>query len=154
MAAEPERRHEMDEGHLARIGDSAEHALPEEDAAQRHAVQAAGELARKPALDAVRMAHAVQRRVELDDLVVDPGPRPVLGRLGAALDDGFEVAIVGDLEHAPAEHLAQAPRDMEAVKHDDAAHAGIDPKELRIAPGPPPRKTTHGTGLSKLGRPT
>src|SRR5258705_17257 len=56
VAAEPQGRHEMDERHLAGGGNPAEHALAEEGGAERHAVEAADELALMPAFDAVRRA--------------------------------------------------------------------------------------------------
>src|ERR1043165_9790926 len=65
-----------------------------EDAAGVDAVQAAGERAVAPDLDAVRVAGLVQPRVGGDDARVDP--RAVLlgtRRGGAAADDGAEVAV-------------------------------------------------------------
>jgi len=55
---------EMDEGDLGSICASGEHALAKEGAAQGNAVETANQFAIiGPALDAVRMTFAMQRRV-------------------------------------------------------------------------------------------
>ncbi|MEI9931983.1 MAG: hypothetical protein WDM89_15955 [Rhizomicrobium sp.] len=63
---------EMDEGDLARVAFVAEHALAEKRRAQRYAIEPAGELAVSPALDRMRMAARVKRRIQMKYLVVDP----------------------------------------------------------------------------------
>src|SRR5262245_3073666 len=55
--------HEGDEGHLRSIAFPGEHRLAEESGAQRHAVQAPGQLLSEPRLRGVREAQLVQPRV-------------------------------------------------------------------------------------------
>src|ERR1700730_8731803 len=97
----------MDERHLARIGDPAEHALAEERSAELDAVEPAGENAIGPAFDAMGRAAPEERGVEGDDLIVDPGLRPVGRRLGAAAHDGLECAVAAYGEAAAADRPAQ-----------------------------------------------
>ena len=63
-AAEPEARHEMDEGELGGVAGAAEHALAEEGAAEDHAIQAADQGLALPDLDRMGMALTVQGEEE------------------------------------------------------------------------------------------
>ena len=65
---------------------------PKNARAQRHAVEPAHQLAVVAHLDAVGEALAVERGIEPRDLVVDPGLGAIRRRLGAAADDGVEIA--------------------------------------------------------------
>src|SRR5579864_7504501 len=87
IAAAAQPRDEMGERDLARIANSAEHALAEKGGAERDAVEPADQLVPLPAFDAVRGAALEKSGVEPHDLVVDPGPRAGFARLGAAADD-------------------------------------------------------------------
>ena len=49
-------------------------------------------------LDRMGEPHEVQRGVEIEDFVIDPGFRP----LGTACDHPFEIAVHDDLEATPA----------------------------------------------------
>src|SRR2546429_7863547 len=84
ITAESKPRHEMDERHLAGIGDPAEHALAKERRAERDAIEAADQLALVPAFDAVRRAALEQPGIELQDLVIDPGVGPLVAGFGTA----------------------------------------------------------------------
>ena len=75
-AADDQPRHQVDERHLAGVAGAAEHALAEEGAADRHAIEAAHQLAAGPALHAVGEAAVEEGAVEAQDLVIDPGFRP------------------------------------------------------------------------------
>src|SRR5690606_1288891 len=83
-AAELQTRDEMDERDLRGVRDAAEHALAEERRAEPDAVEAPRQRALPPRLDAVRVAGAEQRRIELDDALVDPRRGPIGVWLGAA----------------------------------------------------------------------
>ena len=61
-SALPQPLHQMHQRHLRPVADAREHRLAGEQAADRHAVDAAAQLAVAPDLDAVRLAEAVQRR--------------------------------------------------------------------------------------------
>jgi len=67
---------EINEGDLARIARSREHALAEERAAEMYAIEAAGELAVLPDLDRVTMAQREQLAIKAPDARVDPGRAP------------------------------------------------------------------------------
>src|SRR5690348_7249867 len=60
--------HQVHQGDFTRVAPAEEHALAEERAAQRHAVQPAGQLVFLPRLDAVRVAQLVQLLVDGDQL--------------------------------------------------------------------------------------
>src|SRR5438552_7192992 len=87
VTAKAQPRHEMDERHLAGVGDPAEHALAKERRAERNAVKAADQLALMPAFDAVRRAALEQPGIELQDLVVDPGVGSLVAGFGTAAHD-------------------------------------------------------------------
>src|SRR5205085_7082761 len=65
--------HQVDECDFAGVAAVVEHALAEEGAAEAHAVQAAGQLAGLPGLDAVGEAELVQPAIGPDQLIGDPG---------------------------------------------------------------------------------
>ena len=76
VAAADQTGHEVDQRHLRGVPPAGEHALAEEGAAERDAVQAAHQLAVLPALDAVGVALLVQAQVQTFDGSVDPGLAP------------------------------------------------------------------------------
>ena len=82
LAREPP--YQGDERDLRGIVDLGEHALAEEDVAQRHPVQPADELSVLPALDAMGVAAVVQLQAEPVDL--DLGPE-LLGGNALLADD-------------------------------------------------------------------
>src|ERR1043165_6321402 len=136
LAVEPRRAarlqmlDEKEQRELRGVGLAVEHRLAGEDAAGVDAVQAAGERAVAPGLDAVRVAGLVQPRVGGDDARVDP--RAVLlgtRRGGAAADDGAEVAVDGEREAAPLHGLSQRPPDVELVEEDDRAPPRREPRQ-------------------------
>ena len=90
-----DQRHQRD---LAGVAPVREHALAEERGAERDAVEAADQAPLGPGLDAVGVALPVQRAVEPDQVVVEPGAGPLRARLGAGLDDRAERAVDPDLE--------------------------------------------------------
>src|SRR5262245_7482190 len=96
-------RHEMDQRHLRCVALAAEHALAEERRTDRHAVNAADQLALEAALDAVRAAAPVQLGIELDDRCVDPGLGMARPRLGACADNVAKGGVGADLEAASAD---------------------------------------------------
>src|SRR6185369_741553 len=103
-------RDQMHQGDLAGIGRGREHALAEEGAAQRNAVEPADQLAVVPGLDAVDMAHAEELAAEIEDGLVDPGPPPAGRWCCASLDHLFEAGVAGDREWAVADGLLEAVR--------------------------------------------
>src|SRR5689334_23599378 len=106
IAAEPQPGRQMDQRDLARIGGAAEHAFAEERRPERDAVQSTDQHAALPRFDAVRRAAGEERRIELHDLVVDPGVGTLFARLGAALHDLAKGAVAADLETAVPYHPA------------------------------------------------
>ena len=83
IAAGAQPLDQRDQRDLAGVALVREHALAEERRAERDAVQAADQAPVRPALDAVGVALPVQRAVELDQIVVEPGARPLRARLAA-----------------------------------------------------------------------
>ena len=71
--------HQPHQRHLGGVPDPVEHRLAGEEAADRDAVQPAGQPAVPPGLDGVRPPQGVQPQVRLADVVVDPPRRAVAG---------------------------------------------------------------------------
>ena len=128
VTAEPQPRHEMDERHLAGVGDPAEHALAKEGGAERDAVEAADQLALVPAFDAMRRAALEQPGIELQNLVVDPGIGPLIAGFGTAAHDRLESGVAADRERVLPHDPAQPARHMERIEGDYAAPFRIDPE--------------------------
>src|SRR6202011_3369982 len=97
-AAETQPGDQMNEGDLARLALAAEHAFAEKDRADRDTVQATHQHIVAPTFHAVRCTAGEECRVEADDLVVDPGVRPLLARFGTGEDDLPKGAVAADLE--------------------------------------------------------
>ena len=72
-AAVGEARREINERDLRSIALVGEHALAEEGAVERDAIEAADEARAAPHLDGVAMAEAEQVAIEPADALVDPG---------------------------------------------------------------------------------
>src|SRR5689334_13056421 len=86
-------RDKMHERDLRRIARAMKHALAEEGAAQRHAIEAADQFDALIDLDGVAVAALEQCAIDAPDARVDPGPATVGLRLGATVDHGLEVAV-------------------------------------------------------------
>jgi len=130
-SAELEARHQMDERNLAGVGLAREHALAEERAAQPHAVKPADQAAFAPAFERMGVVAGVQRGVEAQDFVVDPG----LLRSGAARRrpaSRRRTRCRGDDEFIAAHRARQPLRDMEGVQREDAALLRRHPIERGI----------------------
>src|SRR5690606_8698971 len=84
---------EMDEGDLGGIACAMKHALAEERAAERHAVEAADQLSVLPHLDVMAVAEVEELPVERPDAPVDPGALAAWRRRGTARDDRFEISV-------------------------------------------------------------
>src|SRR5258708_13875171 len=122
----------MDERHIDGICNADEHAHAEEGGAELDAVEPAGEHAIRPAFNAMGRPALEERGVEGDDLVVDPGLRPVGRRLGAAAHDGLEGAVAAYGEAAAADRSAQAARNVESIEGQGAGAHPIDPETLGL----------------------
>ena len=83
----------MHERDLRGVARAVEHALAEEGAAERDAVESADELVAVIDLDGVAMAALEQCAVDAADARIDPGAGAVLLGFGAALDHRVEVAV-------------------------------------------------------------
>src|SRR5436305_309399 len=82
-------RAQMHQRSLRSIAGAVEHALAEESAAERHAVEPADQIVAVIDLDAVTMVAFVKLAVEDADARVDPGARTSGARVGAARHDPF-----------------------------------------------------------------
>src|SRR5581483_11195510 len=98
---------ERDERGLRRVAHALEHRLAGEEAAERHTVDSAGELAVAPDLDAVREPEPVEADVRVADLVRDP---VALASVRAVLDHRLERGVDRRLEAG--EHPPQRARDV------------------------------------------
>ncbi len=90
---------EPSERDLRRVGFPAEHAFPEEGAAELHTVQAADQIFAAPHLDRMGVAEAVKGEDGALYVRVDPGFRPV----GAGADNLRESLVEGNREGAGAQ---------------------------------------------------
>jgi len=89
------------------------------------------------------MAETVERDVEIDDLIVDPG---LVAFLRAGANHLFRRSVDGDLVNALADASREPTGDVEAVERDDPAHVGIDPEQLGIV-----ARLGHGEQTAGIG---
>jgi len=120
-------RDEVRQRDLRCVGGAADHALAEERAAEREAVEPADELAAVPAFDRMREPHRVEGLEDAFDAVVDPRFGAARDAFGAELDDSLERGVDGDLEPVGRDCLAQRARELETVERQDGAAARLDP---------------------------
>ena len=87
-AAQAQPRDQVHQRHLRGVAGGAEHALAEEHAADRHAVEAADQVSVLPGFHRMGMAELVQFAEQALDLRVDPGIVAAGRRMRAAGDGG------------------------------------------------------------------
>src|SRR5712692_2369855 len=120
-----------------------EHALGHEGGPQRHAVAAADEPPVAPGLHAVGLTRAMQRPVDLDEVLGDPRAlRPV----AAGAHHALEVRVDPDLEAAEPESALERARAVEAVEGNDGPRIGPEPEHLTRA------FVGHGEDAMAIGR--
>ena len=131
--------HERD---LRRVRLPREHRLPEEEAPERHAVEASGELAVLPRLDRVRVAHRVQDEIRLRHLLGDPrAVLPGARRLLAGADHALEGRVVADVVGAVGHDAPERAPHVDAIDPQDAARIRRVPEDRQrlVVPGEDPR---------------
>ena len=111
-SAKPPRlqpRDQMDQATFEASRSRREHAFAEERRAERHAVEAADQLAVPPGLDRVAVAAREELAIELADRRVDPGLRrgPARGSAQPSIT-AVEIVIDADLEDVLRARLRQA----------------------------------------------
>src|ERR1019366_3782076 len=105
LPAEGDERGQCD---LRRVGAVREHRFAEEHAAERDTVEAAGEFAVDPGLEAVRAAFVVPGAIRLDHLGDDPGAGLAFARhRRAGGDDAAKSAVDAQLAAAGGREAAQ-----------------------------------------------
>jgi hypothetical protein len=125
-------RGEMDQRHFARIALAREHALAEECSAEAHTIEPPHQLSVPPAFDAVGVAPAMKRRIDLRDLGVDPTVVATGSRFGAGADHLGEGCIGGDPETVAPDGAGKTVGDVKAIERKDAAALGRYPEEQRV----------------------
>lgn len=125
--ADPQPRHEPSERHLRRVALPRHHALAEERAAKREAIEAADQPITVPAFDRMRKAEPVERGEGGFDLPADPGFGAVGGAFGTEADHGLEGGIGGDAEAIGGDRLFERARQMESIERQDRAALGFYP---------------------------
>ena len=127
----PAVRNSVDEPQQRRLrgaGAPVELGLGSEEAADRDAVDTAGETLAVPGLDRVRPAERVEPLVRVDERLVDPSVRPC--RVGAAAHHLSERAVQANLERARGP--AQRARRPEGLDRDHRALLRRPPDELAV----------------------
>ena len=126
------RAHEIDERHLAGVARGGEHALAEEGAAERHAVEPADQPPVLPGLDRVAVAGVEQVAVERRGSAVDPGGAPAGAATRRSRRSRPRSRCRCGSRSAPcADGAGQAPRHVHLVERQDAALLRLDPVERR-----------------------
>jgi len=128
--ADLEARDQPGERDLRRVAFAAEHAFPEEGAAQPHAVEPADQKAVAPAFDRMGMAAPVEIGIGGFDRGVYPGVGPVIGRFRALRHDLGKGGVTGDGEAIRTDHLGQRARQAELVDRQYTALLGLDPIDV------------------------
>ena len=149
VAAGDEARHQMHQRDLGSVARAVEHALAEEGAAERDAVEPADQRSAVIDLDGMAMAVLEQAAVDLADAGIDPGAGAVGLGLGAAVDHRVEIAIHPDRERRRAHGAREPRRHVETFERDDAAHVRLDPIERRIVGAFRHREDAAGIGLEQ-----
>ena len=130
-----------------------EHALAEKGAGQADPIKPADERIGVIDLDRVTMPALEQGAIELADSGVDPGPAAAGLGLGAAIDDGVEIAVAHDAKAPAAQRAGEPRRHVEALERQDAPALGLDPIERRVLGALGHREDAAGIGLEQhLGR--
>src|SRR6266478_2225497 len=106
----PQPRHQMHQRNFRGVAGAMEHALAEEGAAEAHPVKPADQDLPVIDLDGVAMADVVELAIKRADAPIDPGPRTARSRLGAAVDDGLEIAVANDGERLRPNGAAKSRR--------------------------------------------
>lgn len=140
-AARTEVFNEVKDGELGGIVDAVKHAFAGEDAAGRHAVEAADEVIGVPDLDAVRVTAPVQLEVGGDHRGCDP--RAMLSGtrcVGAGVNDGVEGRIDCETQaRGGALGAAEVFGNVQRGKFQDGAARRTDPGDdagkRRVGPG-------------------
>src|SRR3974377_2391260 len=114
-------------GSFVACAGGVKHALPEEGAAKRYAVESADEPRAVIDLDSVAMTPFEQVAVDLASARIIPRAGRVRCCLGAGLDYGIEVMVDDDGEGCAAHRALQPHRNMEAFERNDAAAVRFDP---------------------------
>src|SRR5436190_2507847 len=141
-----EARHEVHQCDLGGIARAVEHALAEERAAERNAVEPADELLALVDLETMAMAPFVELAIEHADAPVDPSARAPEARLRAALEHRVEIAVDGDGETVGAHGAGKPCRHVEALERNDTAQLRLDPIERRVV-----RALRHGKDAAGIG---
>lgn len=125
-------RHQMHQGNLGGVRGPREHAFAKKRAAQRHAIQAADQPARLPALNRMGMADVMQRRIALPDGGVDPRLRPFRSTLCACCHHLGKRAVYPDLKAVLPHHLGQRARQVEPVQGNHPPPFGFHPEHILV----------------------
>src|SRR5437588_317432 len=141
-----EARHEVHQRDLGGVARAVEHALAEERAAERNAVEPADEVLSLIDLEAVAMAPFVELAIKHADAPVDPCARATGAGLRASLEHRVEIAVDRDGELVGAHRAGKPARHVEAVERNDAALLRLDPIERRVV-----RALRHGKDAAGIG---
>jgi hypothetical protein len=138
--------HERD---LRGVARAMEHALAEEGAAERYAVQPANKMIAVVYLYRVAVAAIEQRPVYAADADIDPRAGAVLLGFGAAFDDRVEVAVNIDRIARGADGTGETCRKMKPLQRNDPPHVWLDPVERGVVGTFRHRKNPAGVRLQQ-----
>src|SRR5262249_4477748 len=145
-AAGPQTRDQVDEGDLGSVARAVEHALAEEGAAERDAVEPTDQQIAVVDLNAVAMAALVELAIEHTDAGIDPGALAAGLRLSAAIQHAVEVAVDHHGKAVRSHRTREPAGQMKTVERNDPAHLGLNPVERRIV-----RALGHGKDAARIG---
>src|SRR5262249_9720094 len=131
-AAGAQTRDQVDEGDLGRVAHAVEHALAEEGAAERDAVEPTDQSIVFEDLNAVAVAAAGKLTIKDAEPRSDPRTLTPGLRLGAAVQHAVEVAVDGHGKAVRSHRARQPSGQVKAIERDDPAHLRLDPIERRI----------------------
>jgi len=92
------------------------------------------------------MASRKQFRIGILDIGVDPGVRPVGGRLGAMANDLRKRLVGGDAKTIGPKRFRQRSGEMKFVERQDAALLGFYPEDLVCSAAVRHRENANGIG--------
>lgn len=123
--------YQIHKGHLAGVGDAAEHAFAKKDRPNVQAIQAPHQLALLPDLDAVGMTQIMQITKQAIDFTIDPCFWPFFRGRRTALHHIRKGRIHPNVPWF-FQDFFQAAGYMQRPQGHDASHIGIHPEQLFI----------------------
>src|SRR2546427_11546699 len=126
---------QMPQGDFRGVGNAMKHRFAGEEAANRHAINAADKRLALPAFEAMRMAVLMEERIGFEEFRGNPGAPPPGSRSSTGLHDLTESFVSGDVEVLFAQLPGEAARNVKMVELKNRPRIGRPPGHRVGGPG-------------------